>query len=105
MGDAPTEGFDLRAIVDESRDTSELGVVVPTGFEPVFKSRPCFRPIYQVLMRFCVRNNRRDLNTGLPQNRFIGVDIGLNALAFKWCLYLLFFYYGSSPRSRGTVSV
>jgi hypothetical protein len=56
-------------------------------------------------MRFCVRNNRRDLNTGLPQNRFIGVDIGLNALAFKWCLYLLFFYYGSSPRSRGTVSV
>ena len=37
MGETPLEGFYSRAIMDGARGTSELGVVVPTGFEPVFK--------------------------------------------------------------------
>jgi len=36
MGKSPTEGFCPGAIMDEARGTSKLGVVVPTGFEPVF---------------------------------------------------------------------
>jgi hypothetical protein len=49
MGKAPTEGFCPRAIMDEARGTSELGVVVPTGFEPVFEPDYDFALILQRL--------------------------------------------------------
>ena len=36
-GGSPYRKIYPHAIMDETRGRSELGVVVPTGFEPVFK--------------------------------------------------------------------
>jgi len=45
--EAKKEGVrDLADRRDERLPPNKLGVVVPTGFEPVFQSRPCVRLVF-----------------------------------------------------------
>jgi len=47
MREAKKEGVrDLADRHDERLPPSKLGVVVPTGFEPVFESRLCVRLVF-----------------------------------------------------------
>jgi len=50
MGETSIKGFYSRAIMDKARVVrAGLVLVVPTGFEPVFQSRPCFRHVFLYL--------------------------------------------------------
>ena len=45
-----------------SKFFNNFTVVVPTGFDPVFQSRPCFCHILQIVESYGPLNTRGDLN-------------------------------------------